>query len=196
MDTRYPIVILAGGPGSRIGGGKPIKMLAGVSLLMRAVAKAERYSSPIAVSVSGPTLRLPDNVHPLQDEAEMQGPIVGLATALKFASTMESSHVMIMPCDTPFLPENLFHRLCNSIGASFAAVAKYDGWMHPACSLWRADAAELLPDYLANGRRSLIGFAETVGCVAVEWRKEPVDPFLNINTAEELDRAEAILSQP
>jgi molybdopterin-guanine dinucleotide biosynthesis protein A len=36
----------------------------------------------------------------------------------------------------------------------------------------------------------LRGFAELVGYVPVEWLAEPLDPFFNINTEEDLAEAE------
>jgi molybdopterin-guanine dinucleotide biosynthesis protein A len=44
--------------------------------------------------------------------------------------------------------------------------------------------------YLAGERRSLKGFATLIGFREVEWPSEPFDPFFNINTADELARAE------
>lgn len=98
-----------------------------------------------------------------------------------------------MPCDTPFLPADLTSRLYPSIGEANAAVAFCNGRLHAACSLWRVGAEKLLPAYLALGRRSLVGFAEAVGYVSVEWRSQPYDPFFNINTAEHLAKAESMI---
>ena len=42
-------------------------------------------------------------------------------------------------------------------------------------------------------RRSLQGFAETVGYRAIEWPADP-DPFFNINSAEDLTEAERRLA--
>lgn len=195
MTLTIPIVILAGGQGSRIGGNKSERLLAGVSLLDRALAKAAKYSSPVMVSVGTGEFTLPPDIYMLEDEAYIGGPIAGLASALKFASKVNALHVMIMPCDTPFLPDCLLQRLQDGIGESVAALSRYDRWLHPACSLWRAEAANLLPDYLASGRRSLIGFAQTVGYVAADLPIEDVDPFLNINTVADLLLAEEILAQ-
>ena len=195
MAMPIPIVILAGGDGARIGGGKPQKSLAGATLLHHAIAKAETYSPSVLVSVSAPDIALPGNVARLLDEEKIGGPIAGLAAALRFATTTGAGYVMIMPCDTPFLPDNLLQRLQDGIGASIAAMAQYDGRLHPSCSLWRADAAGLLPEYLATGRRSLIGFAEMAAYVAVEWQAEAEDPFFNINTASELVDAERIITR-
>jgi molybdopterin-guanine dinucleotide biosynthesis protein A len=59
--------------------------------------------------------------------------------------------------------------------------------------LWRARAADGLAAYAASGRRSLHGFASAVGYVPVVWDNEPIDPFFNINDADDLARAEALL---
>ena len=45
------VVVLAGGEGRRIGGGKPGLMLGGVSLLDRALALAAGYGRPVAIAV-------------------------------------------------------------------------------------------------------------------------------------------------
>ena len=44
------IVILAGGAGRRIGGGKPLRMLGGVTLLDRALAIARAWSDEVLVA--------------------------------------------------------------------------------------------------------------------------------------------------
>ena len=195
MNPEISIVILAGGRGKRIGGNKPDRLLAGKTLLERAIENAARYSATIAVSGGSGQFRLPDNIRLLIDEADLNGPIAGLAAALTFISDTAATHVMMMPCDTPFLPGNLIERLQAGIGTSTAAIACYNGQMHPACSLWRADAARYLPEYIEQGRRSLIGFAESVGHVAVNWPVGNSDPFFNINTAADLGRAQEILAQ-
>jgi molybdopterin-guanine dinucleotide biosynthesis protein A len=44
------IVILAGGEGRRIGGGKPMRMLGGETLLDRALAIGRRWSDDVLVA--------------------------------------------------------------------------------------------------------------------------------------------------
>lgn len=195
MNAEFSIVILAGGRGKRIGGNKPDRLLAGKTLLERAIENAARYSASIAVAGGAGQFTLPDNIRLLIDEGNVDGPIAGLAAALTFISDTADTHVMMMPCDTPFLPGNLIERLRTGIGTSIAAIACYNGQMHPACSLWRADAARHLPEYIEQGRRSLIGFAESVGYVTINWPVENSDPFFNINTVADLGKAEEVLAQ-
>jgi molybdopterin-guanine dinucleotide biosynthesis protein A len=185
---------MAGGQGERIGGNKPDQMLGGMTLLDRAIAKASGYSPVVAVSARSDSHPLPRGISLLRDDENIQGPIAGLVAALNFASDSEAAHVMIMPCDTPFLPEDLFLRLHDGIGIAGAAMARCAERMHPACSLWRSETLYFLPGYLASGRRSLLGFAEEVGYAAVDWQVDALDPFFNINTIEDLREGERILT--
>lgn len=195
MIETIPVVILAGGEGRRIGGGKPDRRLAGKTLLDHAIAEAGSYSATVAISV-GEGVHLPSgDLAIVHDEGDAKGPIAGLMAALKFAAAQGADHVMIVPCDTPFLPDDLLRRLHEALGDANAAVARSAAQLHSACSLWSVGAADLLPDYLAQGRRSLIGFAEMVGYAAAEWPAAESDRFMNINTATDLLRAEQIFAR-
>jgi molybdopterin-guanine dinucleotide biosynthesis protein A len=171
------IVILAGGEGRRIGGGKPARLLGGQSLIDRALARARGWSDAVLVAVrEGGDLR---------DDPAVEGPLGGVVAALALGGD-----VLTIPCDMPFLPDDLPARLVSGKAATIAASGSH---LHPVCALWRAEAAAGLPAYLATGRRSLKGFAEAVGYEAVEWPTEPFDPFFNINDEADLARAEALL---
>lgn len=189
------VVIVAGGKGQRIGGDKALRILGGKTLLDHAIGKAAAFSSRIAVAANEDRVAtLPRDVTLLIDEIEGSGPISGLLSALEYGATNHAGHVLTISCDTPFLPDDLLAKLSISIGNANAAVVKYDGRVHPICALWRADALHFLRDYLKQNRRSLIGFAEAIGYVEVEWPAQPVDPFFNINTADDLAEAARILA--
>ena len=173
------IVILAGGEGRRIGGGKPQRLLGGETLLDRALRKARRWSDEVLVAArEGGDLR---------DDPAIEGPLGGVAAALGLGED-----VLTISCDMPFLPDDLPERLVSHEVATLAASG---GRLHPVCALWKAGARDALPAYLATGRRSLTGFAEAVGYRAVEWQVEPFDLFFNINDEADLARAEALLAQ-
>jgi molybdopterin-guanine dinucleotide biosynthesis protein A len=93
----------------------------------------------------------------------------------------------------PLTPSDLADRLAEALGSQGAALAASGGRLHPVCGLWRVEALGALPAYAATGRRSLKGFAAEVGFTAVDWPVEPLDPFFNVNTPEDLARAEALL---
>jgi len=167
------IVILAGGEGRRIGGGKPLRQLGGETLLDRALRRARGWSNDVLVATAQ------------TDIPGIEGPLGGVAAALEWGGD-----VLTIPCDMPFLPEDLPERLQ---GKEAATIAMSGGRLHPVCALWRARAREGMADYVATGRRSLIGFAEAVGYEAIDWNADPIDPFFNVNDEADLARAEALL---
>lgn len=183
------ILILAGGEGSRIGGDKPRRLLAGRTLLDRAIERAHGWSDDVAIAVrttqqvEGRTLRL------FSDPPGLEGPLAGLASALRLGKEA----VLTIPCDMPFLPDDLPQRLGESLAGHGAALAASGGHVHPVCGLWRSEAIAQVRGYAASGRRSLIGFAERVGFIPVEWPSEPLDPFFNINSSGDLATAEQLL---
>jgi molybdopterin-guanine dinucleotide biosynthesis protein A len=191
-----PVIIIAGGQGHRIGGSKPSRLMAGKTLLNHAIEIATGYSSWVVISASDNILSHSiGNLRVLHDADTNIGPIAGLASALNYGAENGAGHVMIISCDTPFLPSDLLKRLQSAIGVANVAVATSKGQFHATCALWRTDALQFLPDYLAQGRRSLIGFSKTAGCIAVDWPTRPFDPFFNINTPEDLVLAEQIIAQ-
>jgi molybdopterin-guanine dinucleotide biosynthesis protein A len=168
------IVILAGGEGRRIGGGKPQRRLGGETLLDRALRRARSWSGQVLVAAGEGS--------DLEDDPAIAGPLGGVAAALALGDD-----ALTIPCDMPFLPDDLPARLT---GDAAVIVASSGGRLHPVCALWKARAREALPAYLATGRRSLTGFAEAAGYETVEWLGDPFDPFFNINDEADLARAE------
>lgn len=190
MRVDVAVVILAGGEGRRIGGGKPLRRLAGERLVDRALRTARSWSDLVAVAVRDPAQVEWVNAPVITDERDIGGPLAGLVAALRFAGRSERQLVLTIPADTPFLPSNLLDRLHAEIGDRSCALASSGGQIHPVCGLWRTNAVQRLPAYLAGGRRSLKAFAALVGFSEVEWPCEPVDPFFNINTTDEMIEAE------
>lgn len=185
------VVILAGGEGSRIGGGKPFRTLGGERLIDRALRAARDWSDDVRIALRSPGQAGGLDLPVLLDDPGLEGPLAGLASALAAAGGAGRRLVLTAPCDAPFLPHDLAFRLQEAIGGNGAALAEGGGDLQPACALWRTWALERLPDYLRTGRRSLLGFAETIGFARARW-----DPacFLNVNTPEDLAKAERRLA--
>ena len=129
----------------------------------------------------------------IKDDVAIEGPLAGLVAALRFARTAGAVAVLTIPVDMPFLPGDLGERLGEALGQGRTAIASSGGHLHPVCGLWAVEALALVPDYLASGKRSLTGLALAAGLVAVDWPADPVDPFFNINSDEDLVEAERLL---
>ena len=191
---RIAVVILAGGEGTRMGGCKPLRLLAGVPLIERALDRASGFSDDVAVAIREPSQLGATEAHIILDDPAIEGPLAGLVAGLRFARDANSDALLTLPADMPFLPHDLAARMRSALLGNEAAIASSGGHLHPVCGLWGRSCLDFIPDYLNSGRRSLKGFAEMIGYIAVEWDAKPQDPFFNINTAKDLEAAERWLN--
>lgn len=174
---------------------KPEQTLGGISLIELAVQQAISMSDAVAIAVQRkPEWPAPEGVDLLYDTETDIGPLSALSSALEWGAARLASHVLVIPCDMPFLPADLLTRLTSSVHEMAVAMAKSEGRVHPICALWSIDALSALPEYVQNSRRSLIGFAERLGMVEVEWDSDPVDPFFNVNTPDDLASARRLVA--
>lgn len=189
------VAILAGGSGSRIGGDKPRRLLRGTRLLDRALTAARVAAAPVILVVRRPEQAEGFGGTVVLDTPGIEGPLAGLFSALTWATDAGANRVLTLPCDMPFLPEDLHSRLDQALTSDVGvAVAASGGRLHPVCALWRTTAAVALVQRVCEGRLSLQGLSETVGRTVVDWSVERGDPFININTAADLAAAEASLT--
>lgn len=181
-------VLLAGGQGRRMGGvdkglvelrGRPMaawvleRLTPQVSeVLINANQNAERYSA-FGYRV------FPDEID------GFAGPLAGLQAALS-----QASHplVLTVPCDSPFLPENLVSRLQASLEEAGAdlAVAKTFDRTHPVFCLCRREVLPHLTAFLESGGRKIDRWYETLRVVEVSF-DDQAEAFRNINTPGELE---------
>lgn len=190
------VVILAGGDGVRMGGDKPLRLLAGRNLLDHMVDKARVYSDRVAVSLRyDGQFPVPPHIAVIVDEHDEEGglgPVAGVRSAGAFAKRKGCDAVLTLPCDTPFLPVDLARRLSAALAEApekGVALAMSGDRLHPVCGLWRCAVFDGKED--ARGG-SLREFAEKHGFAAVKWVTDPFDPFLNINSRDDLLAAERL----
>lgn len=192
---KIAVVILAGGEGRRIGGDKPLRLLAGRTLLSRALDQARKWSDSIAIAARSSAQLGGADVRWLADDSAIEGPLGGLSAGLRFAQDQGSDALLTIPADMPFLPADLAPKLARALSGSTAALASSEGRLHPVCGLWSPAAMLQLDSFVGTGRRSLTGFAQMCGHVTVDWATSPIDPFFNINRPEDLELAERVLSR-
>ncbi len=182
------IVIAAGGDGSRIGGGKPARLLGGQRLIDRMVAWAMRHSDAVALAVREGTGDWGMGLPVLIDAHTGIGPISALASAMQEGHRLQRETVLLIGCDLPFLPNDLIPRLRAALVDHAAALPVSHGRLHPMAALWRCDP-ERLGQWIAGGGQSLWRYAREVGMAEAGWDETP-DPFANVNDAQALAVAE------
>ena len=127
------------------------------------------------------------------------GPLAGVLSALEWAAMSElaTEWVVTVPGDAPFLPRDLVARLHaerERHRATFACAAS-GGRTHPVVALWPVAVRDELRHAVAvDGIRKIDAFTRRHPGVAVEWPVQPVDPFFNVNTPEDLVEADCLAS--
>lgn len=191
--TNLAVAILAGGCGSRIGGRKPLRVLGARLLIDRAVERAQTWSSDVVAIVRHPEQVGKSSCEIIEDSLDVQGPLAALAAGLAWATGRGKTALLTIPCDMPFLPDDLAAHLGNGLGQASVALAASGGHIHPVCGLWKVEVLSLLPDYIATGKSSLKGFAASAGFTEIAWPVAKRDPFFNINSGVDLAAASEML---
>lgn len=186
-------VILAGGQARRMGGGdKPLLPLAGRPLLAHVIARLGPQVTALALNANGDPARFAAFGLPvLPDPVPGQpGPLAGVLAAMDWAAARGEARVLTVAGDTPFLPADLVARLSTQP----FAMAESLGRAHPVVALWPIALRAPLRAALAAGEHRVGRFAAGHGAVQVPFPAPP-DPFVNINTPDDLARAEALLHE-
>ena len=199
-----PAVILAGGRASRMGGGDKGLVPFGRGCLLDAViARLAPQAAPLALNALGEPVRFARFGLPVLDDprAGQPGPLAGILAAMEWATTLGAAQVLTVPTDAPFLPPDLVVRLQRredarpdtSGFAPPAIAATLGGDVHPVVGLWPAALAPMVRAALDRDMRRVRDFARTAGAVIVTFPAGPPDPFLNVNTPDDVRAAEAWL---
>jgi molybdopterin-guanine dinucleotide biosynthesis protein A len=194
-------VILAGGLARRMGGGdKPLKLVGGETILARVIERLRPQVGALVLNANGDPARfaaygltvIADGVpdHP--------GPLAGVLAALDHAAQAHpgAPWVASVSADSPFLPRDEVARLHAARLAEGLplACAASGGHTHPPIGLWPVELREDLRRALTQeGERKIDRWTARFGCATATWGTDPVDPFFNANTPEDLARAEALL---
>jgi molybdopterin-guanine dinucleotide biosynthesis protein A len=181
-------LILAGGAGLRLGGvDKAFLALGGQALVARVLARVGPQVGQVAVSANGDAGRFAGfGVTVLEDGIFAgKGPLAGVAAGLAWARELGAAALLTVPVDTPFVPEDLGAAL--SVGPS---VAVWRGRQHHLVASWPvACLPDLLAFLAAPGAYRVRDALAVCGFRPVVFESDD-DPFLNINTAEDLQAAE------
>lgn len=194
-------VILAGGQARRMGGGdKGLLTLGGQPLLARVIARLEPQVAEVALNANGDEERFASYGLPVVADsvAEFPGPLAGVLAGMDWAAARGHTHIVTAAADTPFFPCDLVPKLLLAAeGAPIALAATPDPERgmarHPTFGLWPVDLREDLREALADGVRKVVAWTDKHGTAMARFEAEPFDPFFNVNTPEDMARAESFL---
>jgi molybdopterin-guanine dinucleotide biosynthesis protein A len=193
-------VILAGGLARRMGGGdKPMREIGGRAILDHVIERFSPQCDRLILNANGDPARFASFGFPVvADEiADYPGPLAGVLAALDWAAANQPQiqWVASVAGDCPFLPRDLVARFHDARLKDDAqlVVAASAGRSHPVIGLWSvALRDELRHALVEEGMRKVSLWAARYKLATVTWPAEPVDPFFNANTVEDLSEAERL----
>ena len=191
-------VILAGGQGRRMGGvDKALIPLGGTTLIERAVARASVQVADLIINANGDPKRFAHLGLPVVPDSVggFVGPIAGVLAGFGWmrANRPTARWLASFACDCPFFPTDMVERLIAKASGDGVkvAIAESGSQHHPVFAVWSADLSVSAEDVLVKrGLRKMDDFVALFPNVRGRFENDPIDPFANINTPEELAFAE------
>ncbi len=186
-------VLLAGGQATRMGGGDKARLVVGGrTILARTLATIAPQVSAIALNANNDPARFADTGLPVLPDSipGHPGPLAGILAGLDWAAAQGAGWVLSVPGDCPFLPADLVARLHQARGDADHACAASGGWTHPVIGLWPVHRRDHLRAALLAGQRKIDSYTGP-GTAHATWPMDPIDPFYNVNTPEDLAKANA-----
>ncbi|MDF1716614.1 MAG: molybdenum cofactor guanylyltransferase MobA [Antarcticimicrobium sp.] len=196
--TEVAGVILAGGQATRMGGGdKGLLRVRDLRLIDHVIARLAPQCARLAINANGDPARFAEFALPVLPDSlpEYPGPLAGVLAGLDWAAAEGVDAIVTAAADTPFFPHDLVARLRAAAGPDGLALAgSRDAagklWRHPTFGLWPVALREDLRDALKGGLRKIVLWTDAHQAGLAEFPTGPFDPFFNVNTPEDVARAE------
>ncbi len=187
-------VILAGGLATRMGGGdKGLLPLGDSTILGSVIDRLHPQVADLALNANGDPARFAALGLPViaDSVAGFAGPLSGVLAGLDWAAAQGASHIVTAAADTPFLPCDLVPRLQLAGGDQGLALAASPGGRQPTFGLWPVALRDDLRTALQDGLRKVVLWTERHGAGTAEFPDDLA--FFNVNTPDDLARAQAML---
>ena len=191
-------VVLAGGKSKRFGEDKSQVKLNGKILIDYILSEIMDQFNEILVVTNNP-IRFKDSSKILttKDFEEGLGPLGGILTAMKWIKDQKKDYEWIstFPSDTPFFTNKELKIFYENIDIKKSKLffIKNKETRHNIFGLWSLDLLKKLETDLQKGERKVEVWADTVGVETIDIEYEKRDPFFNINTKEDLEKAYKIM---
>jgi len=202
----YPVigpiigVILAGGRAERMGGGdKSLRAVGGKAILARVIERVRPQVDDLVLNANGDPARFAALGLPVVPDSipDFAGPLAGVLAGLDWAATHHPQvhYIVTVPADGPFVPRDLVRHLADTLATEDAELvtAASGAQTYPVVGLWPVTLRTALHDALTKeGVRKVDAWTRRFRRAIATFPGEPVDPFFNANTPEQLAEAERL----
>lgn len=197
-------VILAGGFSRRFGSDKALVVLAGKPLVLHVINRVSKAVDEVLVVVSSKDQKnkfetiLGEKTNVIIDKDDSQTPLVGAITG--FASA-EGEYSLLLPCDTPLISSQIVQFLLDMCTNRSAAIPRWpNGYIEPLQAVYHTKSAlTAAKKALKQGNRNMRSMIDNlrgvryVSTMVLEQMEPDLLTFFNVNTPQDLKKAESIL---
>ncbi len=199
-------IILAGGFSKRFGRDKGLIELNGKPLILHVLDKVAGVVKEIVVVVSSHAQKgrlqgvLGHRASVVVDKQEVQSPLIGAVTGFDHA---QGEYSLLLPCDTPFLSSSVAQLLLELCTKKAAVIPKWpNGYVEPLQAAYHTESVlRSARIVLKEGKRNLrsmiahLNGVRYISTTVLRARDPELLTFFNINTTDDLRKAEAIFSK-
>ena len=186
--------VLAGGKSQRFGEDKSQVKLNGKLLIDYILSEIiDEFKEILIVSNKQIKFKNYENISLINDFKKDQGPLGGVLSAMKWAKEKNNKYEWIstFPVDTPFFKKEILQKFLSEINSEESKLffIKSNNTRHNIFGIWSIDLMKKLEDDLNEGQRKVEVWANSVGVKIINMEFINKDPFFNINTKEDLEKA-------
>ena len=194
------MIVLCGGRGKRMGQDKGLMILEDEPLIVQVLENASELADEIILVLRSKEQQMAyecilekqsfqEKVRICTDAVEDQGPLMGICAGLKCIST---DHALVIPCDSPFIPQSFIRNIFNYYNIIYDAVVPewQDGKLEPLHAIYNKRITGQIGDILKDGKRDVQSLLLEIDVryVPVYSLDETAQSFLNLNYPEDVDR--------
>jgi len=192
-------VVLAGGQSKRFGQDKSQVRLGDKILIDFILSEIiDVFNEILIISNNDIKFLNSKKVTKIEDYKKDLGPLGGVLTAMKWIKENNKNYKWIstFPSDTPFFKKKNLQDFIKNINYKDSKLffIKSNDKRHNIFGLWSLDLLERLEDdVIKKGERKVEVWANNVGVKTINMEFKNNDPFFNINTKEDLEKAKELI---
>ena len=200
-DNNILAVVLAGGKSKRFGEDKNQIKLGEKTLLEHVLSKINnKFEEILIVSSNNLKIKKSENITVIPDCFDDFGPLAGVLSSMKWIRENQKKYkwVATFPSDTPFFEISIIEEYKKRININDSSLyfIKSNNKRHNIFGLWSIDLLDVLEDDLKNNNfRKVEVWADKIGVKTIDIEVNEFDPFFNINTKEDFEKAKEILNK-
>ena len=192
-------VVLAGGQSKRFGEDKSQVRLGDKILIDYILSEIiDVFNEILIISNNDIKFLNSKKVTKIEDYKKDLGPLGGVLTAMKWIKENNKNYKWIstFPSDTPFFKKKNLQDFIKNINYKDSKLffIKSNDKRHNIFGLWSVELLERLEDaVMKKGERKVEVWANNVGVKTINMEFKNNDPFFNINTKEDLEKAKELI---